>query len=179
MRRFGVLILLLAAGITAICYGKPRSKGAVASYFVDLTLGGARLSLLGKDFHYYDSKKGYHLKRQSVPDIYGHVSLALLDKSEEDIGARQVSLPSLRTGRGVNIGDTPKQVRSKLGAPTNIIKPQDSEIGELTYDYEAIITMPRPASNKGKVIKRAYMATYVFHKNRLQSIAYLVTRANS
>lgn len=142
--------------------------------FVDFTLAGTRLSLSQKEFHEFNRKTGYHLLGENKFN-HGYVSLALMRDPEEGTqNARRVKFLSLRSGRGVAIRDTPQQVRIKLGTPTKIFKDTDTNDGQkdLIYDYTTVISMSWPISKK--VVNRVYSGTYIFSKNHLRQITYIL-----
>lgn len=151
-----------------------RPQGSLPR-FVDFTLAGTRLSLSQKEFHKFDRKAGYHLLGENKFN-HGYVSLALMRDPEGGAqGARRVKLPSLSSGRGVIIGATPQQVRAKLGAPTKTFKDIDMDDdgrNDLIYDYTTVISMAWPGSKR--TVNRVYSGTYIFSKNRLRQISYLL-----
>ncbi len=98
---------------------KPRSK------VVRISLAGSRLDIGQADFVKFDSKANYYLihggDNWESPGAYlllcPAADLSSLGTFELVKGeVQRTTLPRLRTGRGINIGDTPAQVRQKIGA---------------------------------------------------------------
>jgi hypothetical protein len=82
------------------------------------------------------------------------------------------SLPHLRTGRGVNIGDTLQQVRRKLGAQPKHegYDPNlKTKVWLTQYERQVWVTVP---AHGGKREKWIYRALYWFESGRLSSIRY-------
>jgi hypothetical protein len=78
------------------------------------------------------------------------------------------TLPRLRTGKGINIGDTPQQVRRKLGS-----QPATSQ-----YNYKSkqrVLTWKAPImiNAEGRWQNWAYRGIYTFRNERLWAIKYV------
>jgi len=165
-----VLIVIFAA--SAHVFGKQPNYPS----FVRLYLAGGNLAD-DADYVKYDSKERYYLV--ATGDCDGaSVDLVLTpnpvgygyDPATSDKAlVERVALPRLRTGKGVNIGDTPQQVQRKLGA-TPHWSSYDRETKKREWVYRASIFM-KSREKRGKQI---YRGTYTFLNNRLWSIHYNV-----
>lgn len=142
--------------------------------FVRFSLAGG--SLMDKDNFYeeYDAKERYYLI--STGDCDGTSRDLILTPSPassgiggddrsfaKDKNIKRVTLPRLRNGKGVNIGDTPKQVKRKLGrGPHRSWIRNDLKVRVWNYYSKT----------------HSYTATYLFRKGRLWSISYHVGGAD-
>lgn len=158
--------------------------------FVHIELGGARLSPLIqnpdpksnlKDGSWlkFDPKSGYYLERST--DGLGKLMVLQLvlipDRKRldtgDDIKTQKVTLPRLTNGKGVNIGDSPKQVEGKLGALPEVSR-YNRKTKIRTYIYKAPIALLLNAS-AGKSrhwFNWEYQAFYEFHHEKLWAISY-------
>lgn len=141
-----------------------------------------RLKLAGVDiqdqqhFVKYDPKERYYLVASEDCDG-ASTDLALTPSpgawgvKPDDKSIVRASLPRLRNGTGVNIGDTPAVVRRKLGArPWKWV--YHRKLDERVWTYEAPKIPVRMRHGISRV--RDYTATYIFEHGRLWSIYYNV-----
>jgi hypothetical protein len=168
------VLILMAIGVAT---AQQSSKSAGYPSFMRLSLAGATLGdNEGNGFTKYDPKQRYFLIAYSHTE--GDLNLVLtpqpesflFDPSDPDRwkGVKRVTLPRLRTGTGVNIGDTPQQVRRKLGT-TPHREAYDRRKKERVWHYFGPITM------KVWTLKRKYIGEYRFRNERLWSIEYTVS----
>ena len=167
--------LVVASSISA----RPQQKHTLNPYLVRLSLAGETLNPRKPFFKVlYDPKSNYYLIGDGFgPDHITSVSLTLAPASKiaefaGTIKRRQnATLPRLKSGSGVNIGDSPATVLRKLGqAPqqTGI----DYESKKYTFWYKKLVWVMPPHSNKRE--KWHYTAYYSFDKNRLWAIIYAI-----
>lgn len=132
---------------------------------------------LGTSFGpFYDKQEGYYLLGNV--DGLGKAMVAYLIlrpdfKPLEDYGisredVKEKTLPHLRGGRGINIGDTPRQVRQKIGQAAHKSR-YNRKTKARTYIYQSKISL-----KVGDEMARDwdYTATYTFHHEKLWSIEY-------
>jgi hypothetical protein len=171
---------LFAVALSAfmpVCVAAAQVSGKPGSYpsFVRLSLAGSRLEDEGS-YVKYDQKERYYLI--ATGDCDGASIDLILSPDPKGFGfdssdaasrrrVKRVTLPRLRTGTGVNIGDTPQQVRRKLGVPPHWSS-YDRETKEREWVYRAAILV-KSRQQRGK---QYYRATYTFHNERLWSIHY-------
>lgn len=189
---FAVVCFLRGAGAEAKPKAEPKAKPSV----VRLSLAGQRLAVGEADFLKCDPKAGYFLHRsgEGWEGLGCHLELCsreyFLAKSifrDDAAKAERTTLPNLKTGWGVNIGDSPAVVRRKLGAlPTKQSWDRDKKSSFLNYLYHksVFLTIPisaykyqkPPVTNKRLVRKKFdYSAEYTFANNQLVRIAYRVS----
>ena len=165
--------------------GDPMVRGRPAG-FVRYTLAGQRLGQ--GEFVKYDPSSGYYLVEYGDSD--GDVDRIILCPDKAAVGVepgggtgnlQQVTLPRLRTGKGVDIGDTPAQVRHKLRArPNQWCRYEDAwevEVAEWhphdkcrVDSYVAQVRFPDDRTGG----RYRYEADYVFLNGRLWAIEYVV-----
>ena len=176
-RLFGAFVLgglaLAAQGIGAQPAAKQRGDAGV----VRTRLAGAEFNAEKSNFRKFDARQGYYLVRQN--DGAGRtmvVSLYLFPDPAKNGGYRSgftnrsiktqsTQLPSVRRGWGVNIGDTPQQVRKSLGRAPDFSQPSAPK---LLYVYKAPIRL----NIGGKTAKWQYTARYIFDRGHLRVIEY-------
>lgn len=130
----------------------------------------------------YDQKTGFILERgiecdggiiylvltrdRNVPATEGYIVPGFKTGESESERNKVVlkSLPSLSTGKGVTIGDTPKMLESRLGRPTRI-KRSGSREQFLDYVFEW-------SEGKGD-LDSTYTETFTFKAGRLIEINFL------
>lgn len=170
---FGLLALSLVA-FSNLGLPENRRPSQTSSSVVRASICGNRL---GTSFGpYYDKKQGYYL----LGDVDGLgkpmiASLILCPdfKPLKSYGARrdeitQKTLPLLREGKGVNIGDSPYQVRQKIGQPPH--ETRYNRISKIrTYIYGGKIDLKVDGEMQSGW---DYTATYTFHREKLWSIEY-------
>lgn len=181
----GSLALVVGLASTASSLAPKRySDVKFSAGFVRVQLAGARLSPHQHHFIKYDPKSRYYLR--SIPDGAGRLqSLTLIlspDYKRLDQGdggppyAIKASLPRLTNGTGVNIGDTPQQVKRKLGA-----EPEEFSCNRKTrvriYIYKAPVSVLLALTDKSDRPYRdwsrwTYTGTYEFHNEKLWLIRY-------
>jgi hypothetical protein len=183
--RVTLLTALLGATLLAgSAQSKPRSS------VVRFSLAGEKLRVGQADFLKFDPESNYYLVHYGYTWENPAAHLRLFPASDlrngelEGYGTKVqlATLPRLRTGTGVNIGDTPAQVKRKLGGPPK--SPRfDKKTGELTYSYRQRVVINIPASAyiyreppmaEKSIITRTYSygASYAFRNGRLRSISY-------
>ena len=163
-KRFVTLPLM---AITAVTCTSPTPGRPSRSYprFVRLSLAGASVNDRGSSVK-YDPRERYFLL--ATGDCDGaSIDLVLTPDLSAwnrrlEASTPRVSLPRLRTGRGVNIGDTPQEVRMKLGRSPHFYS-YDSERRARVYEYRAKL-------GHGWL----YSGEYAFRNERLWSIHYNV-----
>lgn len=129
----------------------------------------------GLSFVKCDAKAGYYLSARTdgFSRSYSLTMLTLspnrtCDTLMDFTPVKAATLPRLRSGKGVNLGDDPPMVEQKLGAlPTTT--GYDRRSRQLTYTYETAFKLTR-----GTMIHKRmdYRSTYVFHNGRLWSVEY-------
>ncbi|HAZ64937.1 MAG TPA: hypothetical protein DCZ72_15190 [Armatimonadetes bacterium] len=155
----GALLFILTAPPTA---AKP--------YVVRMTLAGELLG--GGQGTIADTRSDYLVTHSG--DCDGAQLTLLLSPPRSGLTwdpDRQAPLPRLRSGTGVNIGESPRTVIRKLGR-------QPDEIGHLewyargttTYTYHAKINY-----RGGPRVYTKYRAEYTFRSGRLYSIMYIIS----
>lgn len=155
-------------------WGKPSQR----PQFMRLSLAGSHM---GDTRSKHDPKARYFLI--GMGDCDGaHMSLILTPDpqaegiewdEEEKRELPRVSLPRLRTGKGINIGETPSQVQHKLGKAPNFYS-YDREKKEHIYQYRSAYSR-RNGAGKGEKI--FYTGSYKFRNGRLWSIHYSLNKA--
>jgi len=108
----------------------------------------------------HDKKTGYYLTR--TVDCDGAIVTITLTKDKSQIEGMKIidkPLPSLSTGKGITIGDSPERVRKILGKPTDIDKD-----GGVTYTYQ---WETKVHGNDGE-----YDNIYTFKKGKLVEIEF-------
>lgn len=155
--------------LPTLAVASPGSKPQKFPAFVRFRLAGG--NLMDKDNFYekYDAKERYYLI--STGDCDGTVRTLILTPSPSSSGMgdddryfaekslKRVTLPHLRNGKGVNIGDTPQQVRKKLGVgPHRAWAKKDSKARVWAYYSK----------------RHSYAAEYTFRKGSLWSIIYTI-----
>ncbi len=197
MKKFCLLNLLLL-GTTLMGYSDTTTKSypdvRFSDRFVRIELAGSRINpslqtsetvnFRQKRWIKYDPKSHYYL--ELADDGAGKISslsLTLSPNSKrlvygegiDDEPVQKAQLPRLTNGTGVNIGDSPQKVVSKLGT-----MPQEDNYNRKTkirtYIYRAPILL-RLTKWDGKRntfywVKWEYEADYEFHNGKLWSIAY-------
>lgn len=171
MKNF-LIVAAAALATTLPCAANEKENPGI----VRMSLAGARVDD-NKEFTRYDARQHYYLI--ATGDCDG-ASLDLiltpdpsliyeggLDERGEKV--ERFALPHLRDGKGVNIGDTPDQVRRKIGVAAQGID-VDSSHGQITWNYYAMVNLP-----KLKGGRRNYHARYFFRKDRLFAIWYNTT----
>lgn len=180
---------LLSAGcvlaVSAPCFAAGgrghHAPPAPARSFLRFTLAGADVRD-GLAFIRYDAKAGYYLYGQPHGDSRPYESASLTLSPERDDEAvedktpvQAATLPRLRSGKGVNLGDSPVGVKRKLGAlPTTTS--YDRRTRELVYTYETVFSLTR-----GGMVRRRmdYAATYTFHDSRLWAVEYALSKPDT
>lgn len=154
--------------------------------YARLTICGIRL---GNSATIYDAKEKYFLV--STGDCDGASLTVVLSPDINRLGfggmdteagrkeliaeANKTSLPHLRDGSGVNIGDSPRRVKQKNGTPTRVLR----NSLEVTYIYAGKIWV-RPEKSyetvfldeSSRAVQRGYRAEYFFRHNKLWAIRY-------
>lgn len=173
------ILSLVPLSVASLSYSKPQQKHATKPYTVRLSLAGERLNLQKPFFKVlYDPKSNYYLIGDGFgPDHLTSLTLTLAPASkiaeyQGTIERRQIAtLPHLKSGFGVNIGDSPAIVLRKLGQ-----MPQqtgvDYESKKHTFWYRKSVWVTPPRKNKPE--KWHYSAYYSFDKNRLWAIGYSI-----
>ena len=167
-----VLILLTALHPT---WAKPSQRPP----FMRLSLAGVQI---GDTRSKYDPKERYfvigtgdcdgaHMSLILTPDLKAE---GYIWEDEELRKLPRVSLPRLRTGKGVNIGETPSQVQRKLGAAPHFYS-YDREKKELVYVYRASYFQ---RSGTARAEKINCTGSYKFRNGRLWSIRYSLNEAD-
>lgn len=194
------LLLLMAfasVGSRAKVDAKDTRKVAPQASFVRTYLAGTRLSLMQPDFTAFDAKAGYYLvKFGDTFDVRGATLILSPDLAAtywprsskmSKSGIIRKTLPRLHTGTGVNIGDTPLQVRRKLGAWPREIRRDNGKIRFYGYHSHVLVDMPYATgqwTNGERIVDRQapttksrfhYYALYWFRNEKLESIEYTVT----
>ncbi len=165
----------------AISANSADEKGA-KSGAVRTQLAGAKLDPNLPDFMKFDARQGYYLAR--FTDGLGRplvVTLYLFPDPKKNGGYRpdqdvykstklqKEPLPSVRQGYGVNIGDTPQQVKQKLGrAPDYQL--YDSRQGRGIYRYKSPLMIPVDFKSERETWE--YSADYHFENGALRVIEY-------
>lgn len=175
MRR-NVLSFVLLASLACAAASKPVAKRDPAY---------VRYSLAGEDIregggYKHDVKAGFYLIHTGDCDGVSRDLYLTPDKlpsgnAAEDFGSwisldnfegsTKAVLPRLRTGTGVNIGDSPAVVQRKLQSPPHSVNVWGS-VKDWRY-YAAI-----EIKSGKKMVPRNYSATYRFYKNKLWGINY-------
>lgn len=174
-KKYQFLVIVLALFAVSFCgVASQRKSHQSASRVLRTVISGRRL---GTSFGpYYDAKTGYYLT--GIVDGLGRPMVAYLilrpdfapleshGLSREDI--KQKSLSRLRKGKGINIGDSPQQVRQKIGrnAHQSYHNPKTKA---LTYIYRAAISLKVDNEMQNGW---DYKATYTFRRDKLRSIEY-------
>lgn len=170
--------VLTTATVTAFALLVPcnliQSRTSKQSNVVRLSLAGVRVGHMGNMRGKYDPKQGYYLiELQECDGAHKHLLLTP-DPAEAYLEAEQIQrlarvhLPRLRTGKGVNIGETPAQVQHKLGKAPDFYS-YDRVKKERVYEYRA--TLPKQRRGR-KQEKSSYRGVYKFRNERLRSITY-------
>jgi hypothetical protein len=147
--------------------------------FVRASLAGSQLNPSQKNFLKFNKKEGYYLYYSS--DGLGRLmSMKLVlcpDLNRLDVhypkgptAKRNIemnSLPRLRTGKGVNLGNSPQQVQRNLGSPPQISK-YNYKTGEHVYTWKSPIAVK--ANSRWQ--NWAYHGIYTFRNERLWTITY-------
>lgn len=147
---------------------------APARTFLRFTLAGADVRD-GLSFVKHDLKAGYYLCDQTEGFRHSYPLAVLTLSPYETLAAmmdftpvRTSILPRLRSGKGINIGDTPPVVEQKLGAlPTTTS--YDRRTNQLTYTYETTFSLTHGSMTHKRM---NYVATYTFHNSRLWAVEY-------
>ncbi|MBI5832892.1 MAG: hypothetical protein HZB16_11380 [Armatimonadetes bacterium] len=164
----GLAVLFIVATALEAAAGQPRP------YLVRLTLAGGKL-VDQADYCKFDKNQGYYLI--ATGDCDGaSVDLVLTpdptpygwggDTTDGGRPPTPASLPRLRTGTGVNIGESPKQVLAKLGA-----KPESNTYDKKTRVREMCFYAKVKVRSMGRDYTR-YGATYTFRDEKLWKIGY-------
>ena len=176
----------LAAVVAVACGTTAASKSTAGKSTVAVRPSYVRLSLAGREVgdesvrSTYDPKQGYVLfvtgdcDGSSVDLILASHPRVLSRSSDEDSSlqrwlksnahVKRGTLSGLRNGRGVNIGDAPREVQRKLGAPPHQVRSS----GGLEWTYFAVVDTP----SRRKRGPQNYRASYQFRNNRLWAIHY-------
>lgn len=170
-----ILLILAASGFAK---SKPsKSK----PYIIRMHLAGARLEIDQKDFIRFDSKQNYYLIHSGNNWETAGATLFLCPASEmasygyelkQLKNAKHASLPRLRSGFGVNIGESSKIVIAKLGRKPDHTS-RNSQNPELIYNSRVPV---RFTSRTGTKVRKMYdyQARYRFGNGKLQMIEYRV-----
>jgi len=164
--------LTITASFVFLTAGQTLEKPKGQPKYVRFSLAGGDL---GKADSYtkFDPKQRYYLI--ATGDCDGaSVSLILTPKpdgygiepDDKKSWGKFVSLPRLRTGQGVNIGETPQQVKRKLGRAPHFLSYEAGK-KERIYQYRA---------NLGNGWQ--YLGIYTFHNERLWAIHYNYGRSD-
>ena len=161
---------------------KQRSSGA---YLVRTKLAGVQMDVTQKDFIWFDAASGYYLAKTGSNWEHFGVNLILtpdrkkipfIDKTT--MKSRQVRLPRLQNGSGINIGDTVAQMRRKLGEEPEYFYVEDKSLVR-TEIYYGIAKMPTPQKSGGPKLKTYYYsAKYAFLQGKLRTIEYNLVAAD-
>jgi hypothetical protein len=157
----------------------PSQEFKYRAKFVRTYLAGSRLSPAQKNFLKFDKKEGYYLN--SYSDGLGRLmSIKLVlspdpkrigdPYSDGEIAKKSITftvLPRLRTGKGVNIGDSPQQVRRKLGS-SPMTSQYNYKSKERVYTWKAPIVVK--AENRWQ--NWTYYGIYTFRNEQLWAIKY-------
>lgn len=136
-----------------------------------------------RDVGVYDKKTGYYLVRYAECDGANLTLLLTRDrKMIQDQGYRVPSLPesegnshrltekplpSLKTGKGIEIGDTQAQVQARLGKPQKVAKEGPAnQYNVLSYQASA------KGDPKTGELGRFWLQRYVFKENRLIEVCF-------
>lgn len=174
--------LLLGLSLTAITTGDvAKDKAGDYPQFVRLSLGGVHVTD-GAGLKVFDPGQHYYLISTGDCDV-SSLGLVLtpdprdwgydFTKPSLRKGLKRRTLPRLSGGVGVNIGESPEQVVRKLGSPPSI-KAYNEKTRVRTYTYFAHIVMSGEGKRRGRG-KQFYSAKYVFLRERLRSIQYVVS----
>jgi len=150
-----------------------------------LSLCGAQLQPFQRGFVQYDPREKYYLCSwgMNVGD-YVIVALTLTPSrdhakrygSDDNFSTRRAPLPRLKSGWGVNIGDTPQQVRAKLGAgPDKAHRDKKQNTLRYTYSVKTRLYEHSPALRKQYPMPKQwyrYQANYLFRNGNLWAISY-------
>ncbi len=143
-------------------------------------LAGSHLSIAQRNFIKYDTASGYYLVSRYTmgegTDEGRKVGATLLltpDQGDVEnmflkVKIQKTHLPRLRTGTGVNIGDTAAQVRSKVGPKPYV----DRTTGQLSYSYKKRFFLSVPKSTGYRKRLYHYSACYYFYNGRVEAIRY-------
>lgn len=148
--------------------------------FVRLSLAGASL-VNPKSFvtlELYDPKEEYYLIARK--DCDGDALELILTPDPEkwgqgtvdnvgDESLKPADLPNLRTGKGVNIGETPSVVKRKLGRAPHY---QAYNAKTKTRSYVYFTKVRAKFAGAKSVESRLYQAKYIFRGERLREIVY-------
>lgn len=172
---------LLSAGcvlaVSAPCFAAGgrghHAPPAPARSFLRFTLAGADVRD-GLAFTRYDAQADYYLtaetdgNRRSYQSTTLTLSPQLSDDQAGNSPVQPIALPRLRSGKGINIGDTPPVVEQKLEALPTTMR-YDRRTKELVYTYETTFLL----THGSMIHKRMnYLATYTFHNSRLWDVEY-------
>ena len=145
-------------------------------------LAGASLDPNLPDFIRFDVRQGYYLARDTdglgralvvrlylFPDPKKNGGYQPLQDIYNDTKLQREPLPSVRQGYGVNIGDTPQQVKQKLGRAPDY-QSYSLRQGRGIYRYQTPITIA--FDFKAAREKWQYTADYRFENGRLRVIEF-------
>ncbi len=142
--------------------------------FLRFTLAGADVRD-GLSFVKHDPKAGYYLcdRTDGFQRSYPLAVLTLspyetVDAMMDFTPVRTFILPRLRSGKGVNVGDTPPVVEQKLGALATTTS-YDRRTNQLIYTYETTFSLTHGSMTHKRM---NYKATYTFHDSRLWEMEY-------
>ena len=174
--------LVLVAGLLWVGSEADETR-ANRSTSVRTQLVGAKLNPDLPNFRKFDARQGYYLVRYSdgagralstaiylFPDPAKNRGYSPLHHDARQATSTQnVELPSVRTGWGVNIGDTPGEVREKLGrAPDYASYSRQTRRG--IYGYQEPIRLYIKLEKRE--VTWQYTAKYIFDKGQLRVIEY-------
>ena len=169
---------LILKCLFALSFASVGATKNTNSNVVRTQLAGTNLEDKGQ-FYKFDSQEHYYLAFQK--DGAGHVefiSLKLCPDRKQvcypdgELENREISaarLPRLRTGKGINIGDTPRQVLAKIGEEPEYYQ-YNRKTKTRIYTYKAPIFLKvRETSSREKW---NYEGIYKFKNERLWDIEY-------
>lgn len=147
-------------------------------------LAGIQMDVKQKDFIWFDAASGYYLaKTGSHWEHFGanliltpdRKTIPFIKDPKTTVKVRQVKLPRLRSGSGINVGDTIAQVHHKLGEEPEYFYPEYKS-PERTEVYFGCTKMKTPQKNGGFNLKTYYYrAEYTFRNGKLRTIEYNLT----
>ncbi len=136
-----------------------------------------------RDVGVYDKRTGYYLIRYAEGDGANLTLLLTRDrKMIQDQGYKvpslpdsgntrllaEKSLPSLKTGKGIKIGDTKSQVQSLLGKPHKTSTEGSANQYDVLSYQAAVKADPKKVGSLGQF----WQQRYVFKENRLIEICF-------
>ena len=169
---------LILLPVLAVAAPKKPPKSSVVRFF----LAGGQLTA-EESYVKYDPKARYFLVATGDCDGVSVDLILTPQPSTSGMGitqddkklalaktTRRTTLPRLRDGKGVNIGDTPQQVEQKLGALPSQVSPRH-EFNGRDWVYLAAVPLKRKHKYSSSTLQN-YRATYTFRDGKLWAIHY-------